>query len=45
MWRTRTFKTRKAMERFMAERPNYQFVEIFVHNGYGVEYKRLRIIG
>lgn len=44
-WRVRAFKSRKAMERFMAKYPDNQYQEVIVNNAYGVLYKRLLIIG
>jgi hypothetical protein len=41
-WLRRTFKTRAAMERFIARWPDYEFIEIVVNNGYGVWFRRLR---
>ena len=44
-WQTKTFKTKAAMDCFIAARKhNHQITEIFVNNGYGVEYKKNRSI-
>ena len=43
MWETKYFKTKKALDRFMeANKHKYQMTEIFINNGYGVEYRKLR---
>lgn len=43
MWKTKYFNTQEEAEKFMI---NYQFIYrfqmIFVENGYGVEYKKLK---
>ena len=45
MWIIKTFKTRQAMNRFIAKNIHkIQWVEIFVNNGYGIEDRPLRII-
>lgn len=45
MWETKTFKTRKAMLAWIERNDEkYQWHEIFVCNGYGVEYRPPRII-
>lgn len=45
MWIVKTFKTRKAMKRFLARHEGrIQWVEIFINNGYGIEYRKLRRI-
>lgn len=43
-WRTRTFDSRKSMERFRAKYPDNAYEEIFVNNAYGVLYIRKVII-
>lgn len=43
-WRKRTFRSKKAMQRFMAKYPHNQYQEVFVDNAYGVLYKRLHRI-
>ena len=43
MWQIKTFKTLKAFEDWKARNANrYQIVDIFINNGYGVEYRKLR---
>jgi hypothetical protein len=45
MWQTKTFKTRAAMQRFIdvyGHRMTWN--EIFINNGYGIEYQMLTII-
>jgi len=45
MWRTKTFKTKKEMDRFIdvyGHRMEWQ--EIFINNGWGIEYRFLTII-
>jgi len=43
MWIIRTFKTRKNMNAFIAKNEGkIQWTEIFINNGYGIEYRRLR---
>ena len=44
MWKFKRFKTFKAMEAWMLKHPNMQVVEIFVNNGYAVEYRPMRVI-
>lgn len=45
MWNTKTFKTKEAMTEWLNRNDNrIQWVEIFVNNAYGVEYRKLRII-
>jgi hypothetical protein len=42
MWLTKTFKTRKAMDTFISKHErSIQWVEIFINNGYCIEYRRL----
>ncbi len=46
MWRTKMFKTRAAMLAWVEKSGHKcQWSEIFVCNAYGVEYRRLRVIG
>ena len=46
MWKTKTFKTKAAMEAFIAKNDEkIQWHEIFVNNAYGIEYRKLRWIG
>ena len=43
MWTIKTFKTRKSMNSFLAKNAGkIQWVEIFINNGFGIEYRRLR---
>lgn len=43
MWETKLFKTEQAFYRFIEKHERtHQIVVIYVNNGYGVEYKRLR---
>lgn len=43
MWMTRTFKTREAFHRWIKRNGRKtQWQEIFINNGYGVEYRKLR---
>lgn len=43
MWQIKTFKTLKAFEDWKARNAyRYQMVDIFINNGYGVEYRKLR---
>lgn len=45
MWDIRTFKTLKALRNWQdANSYKAQIIEIFIDNGYAVEYKKLRII-
>lgn len=45
MWNTKTFKTKQAMTEWLARNDSkVQWVEIFVNNAYGVEYRKLRVI-
>jgi hypothetical protein len=42
MWKTKTFKTKQAYDRWIERNRNkYQWNEIFVNNAYGVEYREL----
>lgn len=43
MWQVKTFKTKQAMQKFIAKH-KIQWHEIFVNNAYGIEYRPLRII-
>lgn len=43
MWKIKTFRTRKAMDTFIAKYGHrIQWQEVFINNAYGIEYKRLR---
>lgn len=42
MWKTKTFRTRIEMDRWLFKRDGrIQWHEIFINNGYGVEYRKL----
>jgi hypothetical protein len=46
MWEIKTFKTREAMEKWIEKFGHrYQWVEVFVNNGYALDIRKLRIIG
>lgn len=43
MWIIRGFRTKENMQKFIEKnRGKIQYVEIFVHNGYCIEYRKLR---
>jgi hypothetical protein len=43
MWQTKTFTTQDELKRFLKRNyGKYQFIQIFVNNAYGVEYRPLR---
>lgn len=45
MWNTKIFKSKDAMTEWLVRNDSkVQWVEIFVNNAYGVEYRKLRII-
>ena len=45
MWNTKYFKTKNEAEQFINKiKLQYQFTLIYIQDGYGVEYKRLRTI-
>lgn len=45
MWQTKTFKTKEAFQKWIDDKShNYQWNEIFINNGYGVEFRKLRWI-
>ncbi len=45
MWKIRTFKTRKAMLKWLASHEHsIQWREVFVNNAYGLEYRPIRFI-
>jgi hypothetical protein len=45
-WRIMEFKTREQMERFIDLNYNkIQWQEVFIDNGYGIEYRPLRKVG
>jgi hypothetical protein len=45
-WQTKTFKTKEAMASFI-ERNGHriQCNQIFINNGWGIEYRKLRRVG
>lgn len=46
MWQTKTFKTKESMRKFLDKNSDkIQWNEIAINNGYGIEYRKLRIIG
>lgn len=46
MWQTKLFKTREAMASWLARHDGQiQFTEVFVNNGYGITWRKLRWIG
>jgi len=41
-WQTKTFKTKEAQQKWIDKNStNYQIVEVFVNNGYAVDYRSL----
>jgi hypothetical protein len=42
MWKIKVFSTLDKMQEWINTHSNYQFVEVFINNGYAVEYRRLR---
>lgn len=45
MWKTKTFTTRHAMQEWIDKYDHiYDWHEIFVNNGFGVEFKKFRIV-
>lgn len=45
MWKTKTFRTKKEMDRFIdVYGHRIQWSEIFINNGYGIEYRMLTVI-
>jgi hypothetical protein len=45
MWKTKEFKTEEAKDKFVKYLNNrYQIEEIFINNGFGIEYRPLKII-
>jgi hypothetical protein len=46
MWTTKVFKTREAMERWIKRNGHrYQYHEVFINNAYGLDVRKLRIVG
>ena len=44
-WKIKTFKSKESMSKWLAKNEHkIQWVEVFVNNGYAVEYRRLRRI-
>jgi len=42
MWILRTFRTKNAMTKFInLHAKNIQWVEVFINNGYAIEYRKL----
>jgi hypothetical protein len=45
MWITKTFKTKETMNKFVENNKHLiQWNEVFIDNGYAIEYRKLRII-
>ena len=45
MWQIKKFKTHEKLVTFLKNNIDvFQMTEIFINNGYAVEYKRLRVI-
>lgn len=45
MWQVKVFKTKDDMNKWIEKHKNsYQWYEIFINNGYGIEYRKLRKI-
>ncbi len=45
MWQIKKFKTRQELDSWIVKNKHkIQFVEVFIHNAYGVEYRPLRRI-
>ena len=43
MWQIKTFKTQESMHKWInAHIAHYRIVEVFINNGYAVEYRKLR---
>lgn len=46
MWTVKIFKTKEAQDKWVKRNGHrYQIQEIFVNNAYGLEVRKLRIIG
>jgi hypothetical protein len=42
MWQAKTFKTHEAMETFIQKhKSKIQYQEVFINNGYAIEYRKL----
>lgn len=45
-WKTKEFTSRKQMNKWIEKHgKNYQWEEIFINNGFGIEYRKLLKIG
>lgn len=45
MWKIKTFKTREKLLDFISKNKNkIQWQELFINNGYAIEYRKLRKI-
>jgi len=45
MWQIKIFKTEKSMLSFLKKNGNkIEFQEIFVNNGFGIEFRKLKVI-
>jgi hypothetical protein len=45
VWESKTFKTRESLQKWIDRNSHkYQWHELFVQNGYGVEFKKLRLV-
>ncbi len=45
MWETKIFKTKKQMNNWIEKnKSKIQFEEIFIENGFAVEYRKLRVL-
>lgn len=43
MWISRQWKTKEAMNKFLAKNEGkIQWVEVFINNAYGLEYRKLK---
>jgi hypothetical protein len=43
MWTIKTFKTYESMHQWLEKNSNkIQYTELFINNGYGLEYRKLR---
>lgn len=46
MWNIIKFKSASARDRWIAKHgESYQYVEVYINNGYALEVRKLRIIG
>jgi hypothetical protein len=44
MWQIKKFKTKQAMIEWLEKHINIQWVEIFINNGYAIEYRPIHQI-